>query len=843
MRTNKLLTVLAGLMISADLMADVADETLWQLFQQPKQEAHSKVWWFHGETVTTREGIDADLEAFKAKGLGGVVYYDQVHSKAEGAFEAMSPEWWDMLKYAAQKAKQLGLSFEVAASNGYVAGGPWVTREMGMQQVAFVDSIVTIDNRQTVTLKLKYPRQGFKDVATLLFPDREEYREHCLRKAPLTVEQNVEAVIGYDAGSPVSVSTITFSMSPRGKGSTGSMNLPGPPQERFFGAGYIDFPPIGHLEYSADGKRWQQATDLPNVENVIGHKSKERTVNFPAVKARYFRVRLHDWMDEQGKFPKLTVENIRISSRDKIHNWEVKTGLRTEVLYPHQDGGNKGIISSKDIKDVTSSITPDGTLTIELTPGTWHILRMGYVPTGGHTKHGRKNLLGLEANVMSHEAAELHYRNYFGAICDTLAAIGCKPQAMHMDSHEAGIQNWTAGFENTFHQLTGYDIIPWMPALAGYIVDSRQQTEQTLLDFRKAIARTINEEYYATFARLCHEDGVEFVSQAMLNIECDNIASRGYSDKPQGEFWGYQKNGNYDCLDCTSAAHLYGHNISSTEAFSDSPYRMTWDELLRIGNLAYCRGVNEFVVCAASYQPWLDRKYDDSQSRHPYIFHRLNPTWEASTQFWVYQSRCTQLLQAGRPVVDLCVYIGEDTPLKTMAYKLPIIPEGYQFDVCTFDALMNRMTVRDGVLHVTGGMTYRALLVQDRTYLSPAVQDKLHQLEQEGICVVWCNQRENVAEKLLVHGIQPDLRLQSTNNPDDRTTFYHRQTANADIYFVYNHSNHVYEAPVKPRAKRQHTELWDALNATRTTITADSDNTFHLRLKPYESVFIVMSDL
>ena len=69
-----------------------------------------------------KEGIDADLKAFKEKGVGGVVFYDQIHGKAAGAAESMSDEWWESLKYAAMKARETGLSFEVAASNGYVAG-------------------------------------------------------------------------------------------------------------------------------------------------------------------------------------------------------------------------------------------------------------------------------------------------------------------------------------------------------------------------------------------------------------------------------------------------------------------------------------------------------------------------------------------------------------------------------------------------------------------------------------------------------------------------------------------------------------------------------------------------
>ena len=105
-----------------------------QAFRDPDNTARTKVWWFHGETPTTRAGITADLEAFKAAGVGGVVYYDQVHGPAEGALEAFSPQWWEMLKFAALEAKRLGLSFEINLSNGYVAGGPWITPGTGMQR-------------------------------------------------------------------------------------------------------------------------------------------------------------------------------------------------------------------------------------------------------------------------------------------------------------------------------------------------------------------------------------------------------------------------------------------------------------------------------------------------------------------------------------------------------------------------------------------------------------------------------------------------------------------------------------------------------------------------------------
>ncbi|MDE7407323.1 MAG: hypothetical protein K2M76_02785 [Muribaculaceae bacterium] len=593
---------------SALLASAESTDTLWHKFTNPADEARTKVWWFHGETLTTEAGIDADLEAFKAAGVGCVVYYDQVHSAAYGAFDAMSPEWWHMLRYAGRKAKELGLTFEVAASNGYVAGGPWITPELGMQQTAFVDTLLDVGPDGLVDITLASPHRHFVDIATIAFPDAPELQPITIMPGRIDLSDNKTAVVTFDCRKPVDISTVTYSVSPRGKGSTGSMNIPGKPQERYFGAKYIEFPPIGELEYSIDGSTWHTAVSLQGIESVIGHKSRERTISFPSVHGQYFRINLHDWQGNDPTLNKLWVENIRLSPRDMTDNWQVMAGLRTEVTYPKATGDNHGAILRGNIRNLSARIDSLGHLRTTLAPGFWRIIRFGHQPTGARTKHGRRNLLGYEADVMSSQAATMHYQHYFKAIYDSLVTVGVRPDGMCMDSHEAGIQNWTHGFENRFMDENGYDITLWLPALAGYIVDSRDSTDRMLLDFRRTIAKTITSEFYGTLARLCRADGVDFTSQAMLNICNDNIMSRGMASKPQGEFWAYQTNGNYDCLDAASAAHLYGHHIASGEAFTDTPYSRTWNELLRMANLAYCRGINEFVVCASSYQPHPYRK-------------------------------------------------------------------------------------------------------------------------------------------------------------------------------------------------------------------------------------------
>lgn len=39
-------------------------DRLWDEFVTPPDDCRTKLWWFHGETETTNEGIDADLKAF-----------------------------------------------------------------------------------------------------------------------------------------------------------------------------------------------------------------------------------------------------------------------------------------------------------------------------------------------------------------------------------------------------------------------------------------------------------------------------------------------------------------------------------------------------------------------------------------------------------------------------------------------------------------------------------------------------------------------------------------------------------------------------------------------------------
>ncbi len=68
--------------------------------------------------------------------------------------DAMSPEWWKMLKFAAQEAHRIGLTFEINISNGYVLGGKWIDKSEAMQRLVSKTLIIKKKDSRTKALLL-----------------------------------------------------------------------------------------------------------------------------------------------------------------------------------------------------------------------------------------------------------------------------------------------------------------------------------------------------------------------------------------------------------------------------------------------------------------------------------------------------------------------------------------------------------------------------------------------------------------------------------------------------------------------------------------------------------------
>lgn len=916
-RTLRATFVYLGLLLAfAEAIGQRADmDSIYKEFCLPPDTTRTKVWWFHGETATTKEGITFDLEAFKREGIGGVVYYDQVHGTGDAAQPVFSPEWWRMLIFASQEAKRLGLSFEVNASNGFVAGGPWITPDMGMQKLVVVDTVVACRGRG-MDIGLPCPQcldGAYKDVAVLAVPYGERLLGNSNRHRPTVTcsdasldpvklmggdgfqtirwKEGQSLYVNLDFGRGFTARSISYNLKGRGISRTSSTNVPGRPSPSFEGTNFRILPDLGQLEVSDDGIHYRFVCNLkPIYQDHNGSRTK--TVAFPAVRGRYYRIRLHDWKDPFKADDRLILGGIVLSARACVDQWEEKAGLYSE--YSDTDATPRyapdEVLRLDRVVDLTQRVR-NGRLSWEHGKGSWLIMRFCQVPTKTKIKHGRIGMSGLECDKLSASAAASQYQHYFSAIRDTLLAHGGRVDGMTMDSHEGGAQNWTGDFAEAFDSLRGYSLLPYLPVMAGYVVEDVKASSEVLYDVRRTISDLMVSRYYGTLDSLCRRDGVGFTAQAIGNALCitgDQIEAKKVVEKPQGEFWAIHPDGNYDIKDCSSAAHVYGKTIASAEAFTDASYRHSLAYLKRLADQAYCFGINEFVVCASAYQPWRDTIPGNTAGSRQYALNRSNTYWPYSRNFWDYQSRCAYMLRQGMPVQDVCVYLGDDVPMKILTYRLPDIPQGYDFDAFTTDALLHRMGVADGRLALPDGKRYSLMVLPRDGGLTYAALLKLSRLVSDGASVygsfphlvsgkkdstlgdvfdrlardMWGFGGDKLAvgandygrgrvywghplgEVLAALGQCPDVRAQSGLEP----LFTHRVVDGNDVYFIMNPHKEDLASGMAFRTAKGRAQLWNPLTGSRTRIVDSHVGrdgavaTIPLSLKAGEALFVVFSN-
>ena len=866
MKTNR---ILITSLLSLTVQLSVAQYSPLTIgFDHPQDSARTKVWWFHGETVGTHEGITADLEAFKAQGVGGVVYYDQVHGQGEGAFKVFSPQWWDELIFSSLEAKRIGLSFECNASNGYVAGGKWITPDKSMQRLASTETIVEGGSDVQFRLPMvKAPAGWHKDVAVLAVPYDEslmgDSRSVFSADSVLRLSNPERpTIINIDFGRPFAARSITYVTGGRGKARTSCMQVP-PFSPRvgemkpgthttwdFFGCGYRELPPIGELQVSDDGITYRDVCLLrPKYQNLGGVK--EQTIAFPTSKGRFFRISLHDWSTTNKADRQLTFGNVVLSARASVDAWQEKASLISEFIEVDRTPrytADELVDFSKAI-DLTGMTSDDGTVNWKNAPkGKWLVTRFFSVSTGGHTKHGRAEALGMECDKLSVEGARLQWQSYVKPIIDSIRVHKGILTGICMDSHEAGPQNWTVGLEREFRQLRGYDMVKYLPVMAGYVVDSAEASDKFLYDLRHTINDLITDRYFGEFNRLCRSEGLTLTAQAIGGALCmagDAISVKKLVDKPQAEFWGYQTEGNYDIKDCSSASHIYGKQIASGEAFTDATYKNTLAEIKNLADYAYAFGINELVVCAVAYQPWVRKdgeplKISTANGRQ-YVLNRKNTFWPQSRPFWDYQARCSWMLRQGKPVSDLCLYLGDNIPARILSHQLPDIPQGYDFDAFTTDALLHRMSVSDGRILLPDGVGYRMMILPVDGQLTAEARRQIESFRRLGI-PVYDPQTESrpLATALREAGLQPDV-----DAPSAKSLYYcHRRTDHEDIYFLNNHSDETVTDLFTFNVSAVSAELWNPVTGQRTRLDIDREGpctVVALNMAPREAFFVVLA--
>jgi len=123
-------TAVCLLTAAAVAPATVAD--LRRAFERPPDDARIMVrWWWYGPSVTKPE-LERELLSMKQGGIGGFevqpTYPLTLDDPQRGLrnFPYLSDEFLDDLRFTAEKARELGLRFDLTLGSGWPFGGPHI---------------------------------------------------------------------------------------------------------------------------------------------------------------------------------------------------------------------------------------------------------------------------------------------------------------------------------------------------------------------------------------------------------------------------------------------------------------------------------------------------------------------------------------------------------------------------------------------------------------------------------------------------------------------------------------------------------------------------------------------
>ena len=756
-----------------------------------EESAKPWVYWYWMNGAVTKEAITADLISMKEAGLGGAYIFSIRDVPNPPIFEpsvrTMTPEWWQMVKHAMSEANRLGLKLGMNSCDGFTAaGGPWITPEMSMQKVVWKDTMVV--GGQTFNALLPQPekvKDYYRDIAVFAYPAPDGAGESSFKTTPkvstnlkdkpadfLAVKGNNKVFesgkscwIQYFFDQPFTCRSITIS--------TGWNNYQ---SNRLI------------METSDDGRNFRSEGRFVPPRSGWLDLDTNATQLITPVTARYFRFIFDPEGSEPGAediddakwSPGLKLKGIELSGETKIHQFEGKSGAIWRISKRNTEDQipSANCVDPKNLKEITAKLKPDGSLKWDVPAGKWVILRMGHTSTG-HENYVGGGGKGLECDKLNPEVVRFQFDQWFGEAFRQIGPelAGKVLKRFHVDSWECGSQNWSPVLQTEFKKRRGYDILPYLPVLAGIPVKSADFSERVLADVRQTIAEVMVDNFYKISAEDAHKKGCLFSAESVAPVMVsDGMLHFKEVDLPMGEFWMNSPSHDKpnDILDAISGAHIYGKNIVQAESFT--AIRFDWNEhpgmMKTLADRNFALGVNKMFFHVFTLNPWKDRKPGMTLDKVGTFFQRDQTWWKPGKAWFSYITNCQNLLQQGKPVVDIAVFTGEETPrrailpdrlvhilpgifgrekveqerIRLLNKEIPMreMPygvktqvnmadsenwvdpfKGYAYDSFNRDALLNLARVENGRIVLPGGASYGLLVVPGKMKMSPDGGDRM----------------------------------------------------------------------------------------------------------------------
>ncbi len=551
---------------------------------------------------------------------------------------------------------------------------------------------------------------------------------------------------------------------------------------------------------------------------------------------------------------------------------------------------NRKGFSADQVINLTSKMTAAGHLRWHVPSGAWRIIRFVQVPTGAH------NFWGYYNDSMSRQAMRKQWDVTMAPLLKEMTPtqrLGLK--GIEDDSWEAGGIGWTKLFPAEFKKRRGYNLIPYLPIIAGVKMGSAATRKRVLRDYRLTISDLIAANHYRYLRKLAKANGLAFYSEAAgPNYgQADLLKTSGELDHAMAEFW-------MPCIhrpsfrsrilmrDAANADHIYGHRITMCESFTslgpewqESPFTMK-----PVADLAFCNGCNRNCIHNFSQSPSLTAKpgyvYVAGTHYDPGI-----TWWNETPAFNLYLARCCTLLQAGRFYADALIYRGDNIGQgEQMKFTLPTLGHGFDHDNCNSQVLRTRTSVHHGRIVLTDGMSYRLLVLPNAGPMPFNDLKKIEALVEAGATVVgpppsgfsgmarlphqqqqfnsmvrrlWgglngLNKNHkrvgagdvywgiSAREVLNKRGVGPDFQVRGLSS-HGTLDWIHRRVGHTDLYFVASRWAYPENVVCTFRVHGKEPELWNPVTGELRDATAfhqhDGCTSIPLHFDPCGAVFVV----
>lgn len=722
-------------------------------FSNPSMEYRPRVWWHWMNGNVTRDGIRKDLLWMKESGVGGVQVFDaglDIPTVVQNRLSYMSDGWKDAFNYAAELADSLGLEFAIAGSGGWSdTGGPWVSNEQAMKELNWKEfdveggKLVDCPLPETNCIAGKYLTHSFFPVHK---PEYDFYRDIAVIavKVPdydMSMEE-MGVVLSGSGDAPLEtlhdgdLNSVCKVSPDSGNHAWIQFSFPKPVTVRSFFYGKKD-------DYrERNGRHWEVSDDGMNFKKIDAVLPEVGipfvTMDLPETSGRHFR--LVD--DNPGEAMDYTELRVYASTRVNLDTEKAAFFCNCGVRDFYPTPAYPAATAMEDVLDLTS-FCKDGRLVWNAPEGRWRIYRFGYTLRGRRNNPASPEATGLESDKLSPKANLDYYRTYLDMYNDaTGGKVGRSLTHLMLDSYEAGSQTWTDDMMREFRFRRSYDLLKWLPALAGHVIGSSEETDRFLQDWRRTIGEMMVDYHYDGLEPILKEYGLKRYTEFHEGgkaFHADGMAVKRKADIPMGAVWTRPDGLAYnrymtDIRESASVAHIYGQNVVAAEAFTTDgnmeasdgtilSWNMTPEKMKGAADMAMANGLNCFVIHCSVHQPVDDRVPGLSLSQYGAWFQR-HETWAHEASVWTgYLSRSGYLLRQGGFVADVAYLVSETVNIADrFREETPSVPEGYAYDFVNRDVVCS------------GSFGYKALMIDPEVkYMSPELLEGLHSLVVRGV--------------------------------------------------------------------------------------------------------------